>query len=533
LSNERVSQALLSVSDKSGLVDFAKGLVAQGVRLLSTGGTARALAAAGLPVVEIGDYTGFPEMLDGRVKTLHPKVHAGILARRDLPEHAAALARHEIPGIELVVVNLYPFRETIAKPGCSLDDAIENIDIGGPTMVRAAAKNHAHVGIVVDPSDYPALLDELRSNRGALSAATRFKLARKAFSHTASYDGAISNYLTARDADAGGEPAAYPEQFNLSVIKLQDLRYGENPHQSAAFYRDEAPMPGTLATYRQLQGKELSYNNIADADAAWECVKSFGTFRDAGEKCACVIVKHANPSGVALGASAEAAYRKAFATDPTSAFGGIIAFNCIVDAAAAAAVSKQFVEVLIAPGYTNDALSLFAKKANVRVLEIALPADARGNAWDLKRVGGGLLLQSADSDSIAAGDLKTVTKKVPDAGQIKDLLFAWTVARFVKSNTIVFVRDTQTLGIGAGQMSRIDSAKIAGIKAKNAGLSLAGSVAASDAFFPFRDGLDVVIDEGAVAVVQPGGSMRDDEVIAAADERGIAMVFTGMRHFRH
>jgi len=530
LSNAHVTQALLSVSDKTGLIDFARGLRGLGVRLLSTGGTARALAAAGLEVVEIGDYTGFPEMLDGRVKTLHPKVHAGILARRDLPEHAAALARHDIPGIDLVVVNLYPFRETVAKAGCTLDDAIENIDIGGPTMVRAAAKNHAHVGIVVDPADYASLLAELRANACALSSATRFELAKKAFSHTAAYDGAISNYLTARTLD--GEPAAYPSQFNLSVTKVQDLRYGENPHQSAAFYREAAPAPGTLATYRQLQGKELSYNNIADADAAWECVKSFMA-AGFGISCACVIVKHANPCGVALADSPEAAYRKAFATDPTSAFGGIIAFNRIVDAAAASAIAGQFVEVLIAPGYTEEALALFAKKANVRVLEIALPDDAQPNAWDLKRVGGGLLVQSADVDDVRPADLRTVTAKAPDAAQIADLMFAWTVARFVKSNTIVFARDLQTLGVGAGQMSRVDSARIAGIKARNAGLTLQGSVAASDAFFPFRDGLDVVIDEGAVAVIQPGGSMRDDEVVAAADERGIAMVLTGVRHFRH
>jgi len=530
LSNDKVSQALLSVSDKTGLVDFARGLASLGIALLSTGGTARALSAAGLTVVEVGDYTGFPEMLDGRVKTLHPKVHAGILARRDVPEHADALRAHGIPGIELVVVNLYPFRETVAREGCTLDEAIENIDIGGPTMVRAAAKNCAHVGIVVDPSDYPALLAELQANGGALSAATRFALARKAFSHTASYDGAISNYLTARSLGNDAKAESWPDQFNLSVVKVQDLRYGENPHQSAAFYREESPAPGTLSTFRQLQGKELSYNNIADADAAWECVKAFADF---SEPCACVIVKHANPCGVALGRSPEAAYRKALATDPTSAFGGIIAFDCIVDAATAGAIAGQFVEVLIAPGYTDEALELFAKRANVRVLQIALPPAARSNAWDLKRVGGGLLLQSADVDTVREADLKTVTRRKPDAGQLADLMFAWCVARFVKSNTIVFAKDTQTLGIGAGQMSRVDSARIAGIKAANAGLTLAGSVAASDAFFPFRDGLDVVIDEGAVAVIQPGGSMRDEEVIAAADERGVAMVFTGVRHFRH
>ena len=530
----KVFQALLSVSDKTGLVDFARGLVALNIRLLSTGGTAKALAAAGLPVTEVGAYTGFPEMLDGRVKTLHPKVHAGILARRDLPAHAAALREHDIPGIELVVVNLYPFRETVARADCTLDAALENIDIGGPTLVRAAAKNHAHVGVVVDPADYPSLLAELRAGGAGLSAATRFGLAQKAFSHTAAYDAAISNYLTARDA--GGAAREYPEQFNITTLKMQDLRYGENPHQSAAFYREEAPAPGTLATYRQRQGKELSYNNIADADAAWECVKSFEDFDSPGEPCVCVIVKHANPCGVALAASPLDAYRKALATDPTSAFGGIIAFNRPVDAAAAAAVSLQFVEVLIAPAYTDEALALLAKKANVRVLEVALPAPGQhraGNAWDAKRVGGGLLIQSPDTRTISAADIRTVTALSPDEGQLIDLLFAWRVAKFVKSNAIVFARHTQTLGIGAGQMSRVDSARIALIKAESAGLTLKGSVAASDAFFPFRDGLDVVIDAGAIAVIQPGGSMRDDQVIAAANERGIAMVYTGVRHFRH
>ncbi|MBK7470019.1 MAG: bifunctional phosphoribosylaminoimidazolecarboxamide formyltransferase/IMP cyclohydrolase [Betaproteobacteria bacterium] len=524
----KVSQALLSVSDKTGLVDFARGLAGLGIRLLSTGGTAKALAAAGLPVTEVGDYTGFPEMLDGRVKTLHPKVHAGILARRDVPAHAAALAAHDIPGIELVVVNLYPFRETVANPDCTLDEAIENIDIGGPTMVRAAAKNCAHVGVVVDPADYPGLLAELRAGGGELTPASRFRLAQKAFSHTASYDAAISNYLTARDAS--GAAQEYPGQFNITMLKMQNLRYGENPHQSAAFYREENPAPGTLATYHQHQGKELSYNNIADADAAWECVKSFA---GSAQPCACVIVKHANPCGVALGDSPLAAYQKALATDPTSAFGGIIAFNRVCDAAAAEAVSRQFVEVLIAPAYTDEALALLAKKANVRVLEVPLPSGRGGNAWDAKRVGGGLLVQSPDAHSLAAADLKVVTTLAPDAGQLADMLFTWRVAKFVKSNAIVFARDTRTLGVGAGQMSRVDSARIALIKAENAGLSLKGSVAASDAFFPFRDGLDVVIDAGATAVIQPGGSMRDDEVIAAANERGIAMVFTGVRHFRH
>ena len=520
-----VTQALLSVSDKTGLVDFARALAGLGVRMLSTGGTAKTLADAGLPVTEIGEYTGFPEMLDGRVKTLHPKVYAGILARRDLPAHAAALEMHGIPPIDLVVVNLYPFRETVAKAGCTLDEAVENIDIGGPAMVRAAAKNWRHVGVVVDPDDYPALLAELAANGNALSATTRFAFARKAFSHTASYDGAISNWLTARGAD--GAAAAFPDRFNLQALKVQDLRYGENPHQKAAFYRDENPAPGTIATYRQLQGKELSYNNIADSDAAWECVKTLAGF------AACVIVKHANPCGAAIADTPLAAYRKALATDPVSAFGGIIAFNRLVDAETLKAVSAQFLEVLIAPGYTADALAVIAQKKNVRVLEVApAPGDSPARL-DLKRVGGGLLLQSADARNVAPSEINVVTTKAPTPEQLRDLMFAWRVAKFVKSNAIVYCRDGQTLGIGAGQMSRVDSARIAASKANAATLSLAGSVVASDAFFPFRDGLDVVADNGAVAVIQPGGSVRDDEVIAAADERGIAMVFTGIRHFRH
>lgn len=526
-----ITQALLSVSDKTGLVEFARGLTALGIKLLSTGGTAKALREAGLAVTEIGDYTDFPEMLDGRVKTLHPKVHGGILARRDVPAHVAALEQHGIPTIDLVVVNLYPFRETVASPGCTLAEAIEDIDIGGPTMVRAAAKNWEHVGIAVDPADYPALLEELRAGCAALSPSTRFALARKAFSHTAAYDGAISNWLTARAPD--GAPAAFPDRFNLQAVKMQDLRYGENPHQHAAFYRDEFALPGSIAAYRQLQGKELSYNNIADSDAAWECVKSF---LDLGDAAACVIVKHANPCGAAIAPSPLAAYRKALATDPTSAFGGIVAFNRPLDAATVELVSAQFLEVLIAPGYTTDALEVIRRKANVRVLQIALPrvaATPPTPAWDMKRVAGGLLLQTPDIDHVGASDLEAVTKKAPTASQIADLLFAWRVAKYVKSNAIVYCSDGRTLGVGAGQMSRVDSTRIAAIKAGHAGLSLGGSVVASDAFFPFRDGLDVVADNGAVAIIQPGGSVRDEEVIAAADERGIAMVFTGIRHFRH
>ena len=522
---EPITQALLSVSDKSGLVPLAKALAARGIKLLSTGGTARALASAGVPVTDIGSYTGFPEMLDGRVKTLHPKVHGGILARRDRAEHRAALSAHGIPTIDLVVVNLYPFRATVARPGCTLDEAIENVDIGGPSMVRAAAKNWQHVGVVVDPADYETILAELDARHGALSEALRFRLMQKAFAHTAAYDGAIATWVTARDAS--GNARSLPDSFRFGGEKAQDLRYGENPHQTAAFYRAETIPAGTLASYRQLQGKELSYNNIADSDAAWECVRTF-------DEPACVIVKHANPCGAAIARNPLDAYRAALATDPTSAFGGIIAFNRSVDAETVEAVATQFVEVLIAPSYTEDALSVIARKANVRVLAVALPEDGGAhNAFDVKTVGGGFLVQSTDLQRVTANDLKVVTKKAPTAAQLSDLLFAWRVAKFVKSNAIVFCGGGRTLAVGAGQMSRVDSTRLAAMKAANAGLSLAGSAVASDAFFPFRDGVDVVADNGAAAVIQPGGSVRDDEVIAAADERGVAMVFTGIRHFRH
>jgi len=524
------TQALLSVSDKTGIEAFARELHGLGIKLLSTGGTAKLLREAGLPVTDVSEHTGFPEMLDGRVKTLHPKVHGGILARRDLPEHLDTIAAHDIERIDLVVVNLYPFAQTVARPDCALEDAIENIDIGGPTMVRAAAKNHGDesggVGIVTDPADYDAIVAELKANDKALSYRTRFALAVKAFTHTARYDGAISNYLTA--LSESGERQAFPERFQLAFDKVQDLRYGENPHQSAAFYREPNVPAGGVAGYTQLQGKALSYNNIADADAAWECVKAF----EAGNGvAACVIVKHANPCGVAIGESPLAAYKKAFATDPTSAFGGIIAFNCAVDAAAAEAVSAQFLEVLIAPAYTDEALALLVAKKNVRVL--TCPTGTIEGALDYKRVGGGLLVQSADTARIAQSDLKVVTQRAPTAQEMGDLLFAWRVAKYVKSNAIVYCKDGMTIGVGAGQMSRVDSARIAKIKAENAQLSIAGTVVASDAFFPFRDGLDVLAEAGATAVIQPGGSMRDEEVIAAANEHGLAMVFTGFRHFRH
>ena len=521
--------ALISVSDKTGIVEFAQALHHLKVRLLSTGGTAKLLADAGLPVTEVADHTGFPEMLDGRVKTLHPTIHGGLLARRDLPEHMAALQAHGITTIDILAVNLYPFEATVAKPGCTLEDAIENIDIGGPAMVRSAAKNWGDVTVLTDSSQYAQVLDELGAE-GKTSDKTRFACAVAAFNRIAQYDAAISNYLSARQED--GSIAAFPAQMNSSFIKVQDLRYGENPHQSAAFYRDLHPAPGSLATARQLQGKELSYNNIADADAAWECVKSFSS-------TACVIVKHANPCGVAIASDVASAYAKALKTDPTSAFGGIIAFNRPVDAAAAQLVAKQFVEVLMAPAFSDEARAIFAAKANVRLLEIQLPSEgltafSQGrNAVDSKRVGSGILLQTADNHFLKAEDLKVVTARQPSQQQLQDLLFAWTVAQYVKSNAIVFCADGMTLGVGAGQMSRIDSARIASIKAENAGLTLKGSAVASDAFFPFRDGLDVVVDAGASCVIQPGGSMRDDEVIAAANERGIAMVFSGIRHFRH
>jgi len=525
-----IKRALISVSDKQGILEFAKDLSSFGVEILSTGGTAKLFRDNNIPVLEVSDYTGFPEMLDGRVKTLHPKVHGGILGRRDLPEHVAAMENATIPNIDMVVVNLYPFEATVAKADCTLEDAIENIDIGGPAMVRSAAKNWKDVAVLTDTSQYAGVIAEMKSTGGATSQATRFALSIAAFNRISNYDAAISDYLSSFNPD--GTRNDFPAQTNGRFVKLQDLRYGENPHQQAAFYRDLYPAPGSLVTAEQLQGKELSYNNIADADAAWECVKSFDT-------SACVIVKHANPCGVAVGTTPLEAYSKAFKTDPTSAFGGIIAFNATVDAVAAEAVSKQFVEVLIAPDFTAEALAIFKAKANVRVLKIALPAGGETawqkgrNSHDTKRVGSGLLIQTADNHEISMNDLKIVTKKQPTPEQLQDLLFAWRVAKYVKSNAIVFCGDGMTLGVGAGQMSRVDSTKIAAIKAQNAGLSLKNSAVASDAFFPFRDGVDVLAEAGAACVIQPGGSIRDDEVIAAADEHGLAMILTGIRHFRH
>jgi len=529
----KIRQALISLSDKRGALEFAQGLADHGVKLLSTGGTAKLLRDAGFAVTEIGDYTGFPEMLDGRVKTLHPKVHGGILARRDLPEHMATIEGHGIPTIDLVCVNLYPFAATIAKPGVTLEDAIENIDIGGPAMVRSAAKNYSGVAIVTDPEDYAALITEMKANDGALTLATRFGLAKKAFTHTARYDSMIANWLTglaggveAKAADAVPAPAIFPAKLQLAFDRVEMMRYGENSHQSAAFYRDSQPIAGSIAAYTQLQGKELSYNNIGDADAAWECVKAF-------EAPACVIIKHANPCGVAIDAGLLGAYEKAYRTDSTSAYGGIIAFNgeVVIDVVKAMAERKHFVEVMIAPSYSAEAKAALAAKQNLRVLVVPLSREL--NTLEFKRVGGGLLVQTPDNFIAQVSGLKVVTKLQPTAQQIEDLLFAERVGKFVKSNAIVFCGGGMTLGVGAGQMSRVDSTKIAAIKAKAAGLSLIGSCVASDAFFPFRDGLDVLAEAGAKAVIQPGGSMRDDDVIAAADEHGIAMVFTGARHFRH
>ena len=517
-----ITRALLSVSDKTGILDLARELAALGVELLSTGGTRRLLAEHGIPVTEVAEYTGFPEMMDGRVKTLHPRIHGGILGRRG--EDDMVMADHDIGRIDLVVVNLYPFEATVAAPGCDLATAIENIDIGGPTMVRAAAKNHRDVAVVVDSTDYPGLVAELRTGGGALGQATRFALAVKAFEHTAAYDGAIADYL---GTHLGDLPEAFPRTWNRQFHKVQDLRYGENPHQGAAFYRDRTPAPGSIAAATQLQGRELSYNNIADGDAALECVRQF-------EAPACVIVKHANPCGVAVAESVHQAYDLAFATDPESAFGGIIACNREVDAVTLRAIlDRQFVEVVIAPGFSADAVAAAAAKQNVRLLACGDWQGRCADGWDCKRVNGGLLIQDRDAGWIEAADLQIVSQRLPSAQQVADLLFAWRVAKFVKSNAIVYARDGRTIGVGAGQMSRVNSARIAAIKAEHAGLPVAGAVMASDAFFPFRDGIDNAAAAGIAAVIQPGGSIRDAEVIAAADEHGIAMVFTGMRHFRH
>ncbi len=517
----KIQRALISVSDKSGIAEFARQLHEQfGIEILSTGGTAKLLSEAGIPVIEVSDYTGFPEMMDGRVKTLHPKIHGGLLGRRGTDD--AVMQEHAIPPIDMVVVNLYPFREAIAKPDCDLPTAIENIDIGGPTMLRAAAKNHAGVAVLVNSDDYPRVLEEMADNDGALSDATRFDLAVKTFEHTAGYDGAIANYLGASDVD--GQRESFSRTFNSQYHLAQSMRYGENPHQAAAFYVEADQHEASVATARQLQGKELSYNNIADTDAALECVKQFDT-------PACVIVKHANPCGVAQAENLLLAYDRAYATDPESAFGGIIAFNQELDAEAARAiVERQFVEVIIAPSVSAEAIEVVAAKKNVRLLACGEFSNGQSRL-DFKRVNGGLLVQEADL--ALYNELKVVTQRQPSEQEMGDLLFSWQVAKFVKSNAIVYARELMTVGVGAGQMSRVNSARIAAIKAEQANLEVPGSVMASDAFFPFRDGLDQAAEAGIRAVIQPGGSMRDEEVIAAADEHDIAMVLTGMRHFRH
>lgn len=520
-----IRRALISVSDKNGVVEFARALQNFKVEILSTGGTAKLLADNGVAVIEVADYTGFPEMLDGRVKTLHPKIHAGILGRRDMDNHMRTMQEHRIPPIDMVVVNLYPFEETIARKDCTLAQAIENIDIGGPTLLRAAAKNYTAVSVIVDAQDYGRVLDEMQQRKGSVSEALRFQLATKAFEHTAAYDGAIANYLGRLQTD--GTRSDFPATYNLQFQHAQALRYGENPHQQAAFYRERHPAEACVATARILQGKELSFNNIADADAALECVKSF-------DETACVIVKHANPCGVAIADTVLDAYKHAYITDPTSAFGGIIAFNRPLDAATAKAIlDRQFVEVIIAPSVKDDAKPILASKANVRVLESGAWGTQRPRELDLRRVTGGLLVQERDQGMVTEKELKIVTQRAPSPQELHDLLFAWKVVKFVKSNAIVYCKEGRTIGVGAGQMSRVYSARIASIKATDAGLEVRGSVMASDAFFPFRDGLDQAAEVGVTAVIQPGGSMRDQEVIEAANQHGIAMVFTGMRHFRH
>ncbi|MBA2238122.1 MAG: bifunctional phosphoribosylaminoimidazolecarboxamide formyltransferase/IMP cyclohydrolase [Lysobacter sp.] len=517
----KINRALLSVSDKSGLLDLASALSARGVELLSTGGTAKAIREAGLAVRDVAEVTGFPEMMDGRVKTLHPMVHGGLLGRSGIDDEV--MAQHGIAPIDLLVLNLYPFEQVAADPDSSFEDVIENIDIGGPAMLRSAAKNFARVAVATDPSQYADLLAEMDARDGALSAQTRFALSVAAFNRVAQYDAAISNHLSALDDEH--KPQAFPAQSNSNFVKVMDLRYGENPHQQGAFYRDLWPVPGTLATFSQLQGKALSFNNLADADAAWECVRQF-------ERPACVIVKHANPCGAAQGVACGDAYELAHATDPTSAFGGIIAFNTKLDAATAKTIlDRQFVEVLIAPDFEEGAIEYARKKANVRVLKI--PHGDGRNMFDVKRVGSGLLMQTSDVREVERDELRIVSKREPTPAELDDLLFAWRIAKYVKSNAIVYARDHRTIGVGAGQMSRIVSARIAALKADEAGLAVPGSAMASDAFFPFRDGIDAAADAGIAAVIQPGGSMRDAEVIAAADEHGMAMVFTGIRHFRH
>ena len=520
---KKVSRALISVSDKNGIVDFARALQELNIELLSTGGTFRLLKENNISVTEVSDYTNFPEMMDGRVKTLHPKVHGGILGRRGVDDEV--MEEHSIKPIDMVVVNLYPFASTVSDPTCTLTDAIENIDIGGPTMVRSAAKNHKDVAVLVNNSDYAEVVEELKKNQGQLKYQTRYELMVKAFEHTAGYDGMIANHFGARGTDNTARD--FSNTFNMQYFKTQEMRYGENPHQKAAFYTEASPTEASVATAKQLQGKELSFNNIADTDAALECVKQF-------DEPACVIVKHANPCGVAVAADIGAAYELAFATDPESAFGGIIAFNRELDSKTARAIcEKQFVEVIIAPTVSADASAVVAEKKNVRLLACGMWDSQRPNDFDYKRVNGGLLIQDRDNGMVCERDLKVASKRIPTSSEMSDMLFAWKVAKMVKSNAIIYAKNNQTIGVGAGQMSRINSARIASIKAEHAGLDVVGAVMASDAFFPFRDGIDNAGKAGISCIIQPGGSMRDDEVITAANEHGMAMVFTGMRHFRH
>lgn len=519
-----IARALISVSDKTGIVAFAHRLQARGVEILSTGGTAQLLQKHNIRATEVSTYTGFPEIMKGRIKTLHPKIHGGILGRREVD--ASIMTEHNIAPIDLVAVNFYPFEQTVAKPDCDLATAIENIDIGGPTLLRAAAKNHAAVTVIVNPDDYERVLSEMEANHGALSSSTRFELAVKSFEHTARYDAAIANYLGTLTPN--GERSVFPRSYSIQFAKKQEMRYGENPHQRAAFYVEKLPPAGTIATAQQLQGKTLSFNNIADTDAALACVKTFH------EAPACVIVKHANPCGVAAGADLQEAYERAYAADPVSAFGGIIAFNQPLDPATAETIiERQFAEVIIAPAVTITAQEILTAKPNIRVLACGEWAPQAAAGWDYKRIAGGLLLQDQDTGTVPLGSLQTVTKRSPTPRELKDLLFAWHVVKFVKSNAIVYAKNGQTIGVGAGQTSRVMSSQIAGLKAKEAGFSIQDAVLASDAFFPFRDGLEAAAKVGISAVIQPGGSRRDEEVIAAANEQGMAMLFTGMRHFRH
>lgn len=517
-----VKRALVSVSDKTGIIEFCKGLEKLGIDILSTGGTAALLKSNGIAVTDVSDFTGFPEIMDGRVKTLHPKIHGGLLARRGQDDQV--MAEHGIEPIDLVVVNLYPFEATVSRPECTLEEAIENIDIGGPTMLRAAAKNHPFVGVLVDSGDYQRVLDELKDNNSSLSDATRFNLAQKVYAHTANYDASVSNYLGSMRS--AGEYMDFPMTYTMQFRKLQELRYGENPHQSAAFYCEHSPATGTLAASTQLQGKELSYNNIADTDAAWECVLGFSD-------PACVIVKHANPCGVAIADNILAAYEGAYKTDPVSAFGGIIAFNRRLDEETVRTIlDRQFVEVIIAPEVSEGVTEACQVKPNVRLLVAGTPESVI-QQLDLKRVSGGLLVQDSDIGEVKASELKVVTKRKPTEEELRDMMFSWRVVKYVKSNAIVYAKGQSTIGVGAGQMSRVYSAKIAALKAADEGLEVSGSVMASDAFFPFRDAIDSAAEAGITAIIQPGGSIRDEDVINAADEHGMAMVFTGMRHFRH